>query len=200
MVDAFAEHTCLAPGANVLSRRVALLGVGGSLALGVTGRLTSKHVAAAPRSPLPAAVLSKEFLMAQTGSDAFVGSWTYRSFVNNPTPGVQFNDLFFAEAELVIEAFDPGNFTGRLVLQPGAEMALTGASSFGNPFTIRFQGRGVTEGIKDFVYDYIGYLVPVWPNGVNQVPAIVGSLVRTEPHSGGAQPGQVASWIAVKRP
>jgi hypothetical protein len=138
--------------------------------------------------------------MVQIGSDAFVGSWTYRSFVNDPTPGVPFNDLYFAEAELVIEAFDPGNFSGRLILQPGAEMTLKGASSFGNPFAVRFQGRGASPGIEDYVYDYIGYLVPVWPNGVNQVPAIVGSIVRTEPHSGGAQPGQVASWIAVKRP
>src|SRR5215216_1722271 len=35
-------------------------------------------------------------------------------------------------------------------------------------------------------YGDSGYPVPVWPNGVDQVPAIVGSIVRTEPHSGGA--------------
>ena len=79
-------------------------------------------------------------------------------------------------------------------------MALVGASLVGNPFTIRFQGRGVSPGIEDWVYDYVGYLVPVWPNGVKQRPAIVGSIVRTEPHSNGQQQaGYVASWIAVKQ-
>ncbi len=137
--------------------------------------------------------------MAQIGIEALAGSWTYRSLVNNPTPGVPFNDLAFAEAELVVDEFAPGGFTGRLVLAPGAEMALTGASSLGNPFAVRFQGRGDSPGIEDFVYDYVGYLVPVWPNGVDQRPALVGSVVRTEPHGGGAEPGFVASWVAVRR-
>jgi hypothetical protein len=138
--------------------------------------------------------------MAQTGVEPFTGSWTYRSFVNDPTPGLPFNDLAFAEAELVIDAFAPGSFSGRLILGPGVEMALVGASSFGNPFTIRFQGRGDTPAAEELVYDYVGYLAPVWPNGVDQRPAIVGSIVRTEPHSDGqAEPGFVASWIAVKR-
>jgi hypothetical protein len=176
-----------------LSRRAVLRGIGG-LAVVAAGAVAQQTTAAAPESGI-----TKEILMAQTGVAALTGSWTYRSFVNNPTAGVAFNSLRFAEAELVIDPFEPGSFTGRLVLGPGAEMALTGASSFGNPFTVRFQGRGASPGIEDFVYDYIGYLVPVWPNGVDQVPAIVGSVVRTEPHSGGAEPGQVASWIAVKR-
>jgi hypothetical protein len=142
----------------------------------------------------------RELAMAEAAVTALTGSWTYRSFRNNPTAGVPFNSLFFAEAELVIDVFDPGAFSGRLVFpNAGGEMQLIGASSFGNPFAVRFQGRGVSEGIQDFVYDYVGYLVPVWPNGVNQVPAIVGSVVRTEPHRPNAKPGEVASWIAVKR-
>lgn len=137
--------------------------------------------------------------MAQIGVEALTGSWTYRSFVNEPAPNVPFNSLRFAEAELAIDAFAPGSFTGRLIFGPAAEMTLVGASSFGNPFTVRFQGRGASEGIEDFVYDYVGYLVPVWPHGVDQVPAIVGSVIRTEPHVGGEEVGVVASWIAVKR-
>lgn len=53
---------------------------------------------------------------------------------------------------------------------------------------------------EEWVYDYLGYLVPVWPNGVDQRPAIVGSIVRTKPHSmGNAPAGYVAQWIAVKQ-
>jgi hypothetical protein len=36
-------------------------------------------------------------------------------------------------------------------------------------------------------------------NGVNQVPALVGSVIRAEPH-GSAPAGYVASFIAVKQP
>lgn len=143
--------------------------------------------------------------MAPTETNPFAGGWTYRSFHNTPTFRLKdceecadLRALIFAEAQLVIDDFAWGEFSGRLVLGPGAEMALSGASSFGNPFAVRFQGRGVSAGIEDFVYDYVGYLVPIWPNGVGQTPAIVGSVVRTEPHSGGAQPGYVASWVAVR--
>jgi hypothetical protein len=179
--------------ADDVSRRAVLRGIGGIAAV-AAGAVVQQTAVAAPESGI-----MREILMAQTGVSALTGSWTYRSFVNDPTAGVAFNSLRFAEAELVIDAFEPGSFTGRLILGPGAEMALVGASSLGNPFTVRFQGRGATPGVEDLVYDYVGYLAPVWPNGVDQRPAIVGSIVRTEPHSGGAEPGFVASWIAVKR-
>jgi hypothetical protein len=140
----------------------------------------------------------EEGMMEPSVVDPFVGSWTYRSFQNLPDPDLTFNDLFFGQATLVIAGFDPGSFSGRLVFRSGAEMTLTGSSTFDNPVTVRFQGRGSSSGIEDFLYDYVGYLVPDWPNGVGQVPAIVGSVVRTAPH-GGNPAGVVASWIAVKR-
>ena len=45
---------------------------------------------------------------------------------------------------------------------------------------------------EEWIYDYIGWLVPVWPNSNDtlQRAAIVGSVVRTVPHSGG-KPGTV---------
>jgi hypothetical protein len=65
--------------------------------------------------------------------------------------------------------------------------------------TPRFQGSGDIGG-ETWVYDYVGYLVPIWPNGVEQRPAIVGSVIRTVPHSSGqAKAGYVASFIAVKQ-
>jgi hypothetical protein len=77
---------------------------------------------------------------------------------------------------------------------------LSGSSSFGNPFTVRFQGVGDAADSLGQIYDYVGYLIPVWPNGVQQRPALVGSVVRTVPHNGGTAPaGIVASWIALKR-
>jgi hypothetical protein len=60
-------------------------------------------------------------------------------------------------------------------------------------------------GGEEWVYDYVGWLVPVWPNSTAtlQQPAIVGSVVRTVPHSGsggGVSPaGVVASFYAVRQ-
>ena len=85
---------------------------------------------------------------------------------------------------------------------PGWSLALKGARHYGNPMHARFQGTGVVGG-EQWVYDYDGYLVPSWPNGVDQRPAIVGSVIRTIPHSGGSAgsvspAGVVASFYAVR--
>jgi hypothetical protein len=130
----------------------------------------------------------------------FLGSWTYRSFISDPDITKDFNALEFGRGELRIEDFAPGSFQGRLIFGETYQFKLAGSSSFGNPFTVRFQGVGDAPDSQGQIYDYVGYLVPVWPNGVRQVAAIVGSVIRTVPHNGGtAQAGVVASWIALKR-
>lgn len=83
-------------------------------------------------------------------------------------------------------------------------LALKGTLTYGNPFTARFQGVGATAGTiengKPWIYDYLGFVAPAWPNGVNQRPAIVGTLVRDVTHSDGqAKAGMVASFIAVRK-
>jgi hypothetical protein len=52
------------------------------------------------------------------------------------------------------------------------------------------QGKGLQNG-EEWIYDYIGWLVPVWPNSdaTLQTDAIVGSVVRTIPHSGTTDKG-----------
>ena len=131
----------------------------------------------------------------------FAGAWTYRSFHNEPAHKDDVNELLFGEGELVIDEALPGAFAGRLSFGSDYQLRLQGASSYGAPFTARFQGVGVPGShAEGWIYDYIGYLVPVWPNGVDQRAAIVGSVVRTAPHSGGsAAAGVVASFIAVAR-
>jgi hypothetical protein len=140
---------------------------------------------------------------ALAASEPFVGTWTYRSFLNDPDINKPFNDLKFAAADLVIEKSTFGVLRGKLSFGDDY-LTLAGAVSYGNPFAARFQGVGATPGTiedkKPWVYDYQGYLVPSWPSGVDQRPAIVGSVIRTVPHSGGtAKAGFVASFIAVRR-
>jgi hypothetical protein len=104
----------------------------------------------------------------------FVGRWTYRSFHNDPELSKEFNELRCGAGTLVLDEPE-------------------------NPFALRFQGSGDIGGER-WVYDYVGYLVPIWPNGVDQSAAIAGSVIRTIPHSNGqARAGYVASFIAVKQ-
>jgi hypothetical protein len=147
-----------------------------------------------------------------TGIDALlIGTWTYRSWLDDPmsvdvgTPEQKcdhLTKLLFAEAELVIEDVSKGQLRGKLRMGELGSLTLFGSASYGQPFSVRFQGVGKDSGSpsEGWVYDYIGWVIPVWPNGVAQRTAIVGSVVRTVAHSNGqAKAGKVASFIAIKK-
>ena len=126
-----------------------------------------------------------------TAADLFAGAWTYRSFLNNPDPKVSFNDLEFATARLTIRsdaAF--GVLVGRLSFG-GDGLTLKGTSRYVNPFALRFQGTGDSAGTKGWVYNYLGLLAPAWPNGVDQRPAIVGTISRSHRREGEGRGGRV---------
>jgi hypothetical protein len=132
-----------------------------------------------------------------------VGIWTYRSFISNPDLNADFGALEFGRGNLRIDPAPMQNLNG-LIYGDGWQLTLKGSITYGNPFTVRFQGVGVVGGAK-WIYDYVGYLVREWPNGVDQRPALVGSIVRTIPHPSGqdgksiAPAGVVAQWIAVQQ-
>lgn len=132
----------------------------------------------------------------------FVGSWTYRSLLNDPDINKQFNDLEFGRGTIVIKE-GPDQVLQGTIGGEGWSLALYGSRAYGSPMQVRFQGKGVVGG-EEWIYDYIGWLVPVWPNSNDRLqrPAMVGSIVRTIPHSGsngGVNPaGVVASWYAVQ--
>jgi hypothetical protein len=132
-----------------------------------------------------------------------LGGWTYRSFINDPDPNTPFNDLQFAVADLTFYRSAFGEVSGKLSFGDDF-LKLKGTITYGNPFSVRFQGVGATPGTiengQSWVYDYAGFLAPAWPNGIDQRSAIVGTIVRTVPHSGGkAKAGYVASWIALRK-
>jgi hypothetical protein len=128
-----------------------------------------------------------------------VGSWTYRSLLNDPDVAKAFDDLQFGKGTLVIED-GPRELVQGTIGGPGWSLALHGSCGYGSPMQVRFQGKGVVGG-EEWIYDYIGWLVPVWPNSDStlQTDAIVGSVTRTIAHSGGQAPaGVVASFYAVR--
>jgi len=129
------------------------------------------------------------------------GKWSYRSLLNNPDLAVEFNMLRFGMGTLdLIEAApeDAGGNIGGTIGGPGWSLNLSGSYDVDFLTRFTFQGRGVLGG-EEWVYDYAGILVPDWPHGVDQVPALVGSVIRTEQH-GTAPAGLVASWYAVRQP
>lgn len=132
-----------------------------------------------------------------------VGTWTYRSFLSNPDVNADFDTLEFGRGNIRIDPGSLQTFSG-LIYGPGWELKLKGSIAYGNPFNVRFQGVGIVGGAQ-WIYDYQGYLIPDWPNGIDQRPALVGSIVRTIPHPTGpngkstAPAGVVAQWIAVKQ-
>lgn len=148
-------------------------------------------------------VRSAEQHTAPASPNLIAGVWTYRSFKSLPDIQLPFNDLEFWRATLQIE--EPrslGLFQGRLDEDSQYGLALQGAISYGAAVTLRFQGVGDRPGSGDWVYDYLGFLIPPWPNGVNQRAAIVGTVVRTKPHKSGtgtAPAGVTGQWIAIKR-
>ena len=143
--------------------------------------------------------------MKSYGENPFVGTWSYRSFYNDPTFHVDkdgnddFNVLQLGFGNLAITQTGPQELGGTIG-GDGWSLDLKGSMNFGNPGQVRFQGKG-TIGGNEWIYDYIGWMVPAWPNGIDQRRAIVGSIVRTIPHpssGGGVSPaGVVGSWYAV---
>ena len=133
-------------------------------------------------------------------NNVFVGSWSYRSFLNDPDLSVQPDALLFGSGVIEIVKAEMNILTGTIG-GSGWSLDLHGSRSYGNPMTVQFQGRGIIGG-AEWIYSYVGYLAPEWPNGVNQETAMVGSIVRVIPHpsgTGGVAPaGVVASWYAVK--
>ena len=134
-------------------------------------------------------------------ANPLVGQWTYRSLLNDPDINTDFDKLEFGRGTLDIEESAPAVLKGTIG-GPGWSLSLHGSFGFGSPMQVRFQGKGLVGG-ELWVYDYIGWLVPAWPNSdaTLQRAAIVGSVVRTVPHGSGdggtAPAGVVASFYAV---
>jgi hypothetical protein len=132
----------------------------------------------------------------------FTGSWTYRSLLNDSDLSTSFDQLEFGRGTIIINDAPPEILTGTIG-GPGWSLKLRGSRSYGSPAQVRFQGKGVVGG-EEWTYDYIGWLVPVWPASTDALdgPAIVGSVTRTVPHSSGtggvAPAGVVASFYAVR--
>jgi len=100
-------------------------------------------------------------------ANPFVGTWTYRSLLNDPDVTTDFDKLEFGRGTLVITEASSDTLDGTIG-GPGWSLSLHGSFGYGSPMQVRFQGRGLVGG-EEWIYDYIGWLVPVWPNSNAQL-------------------------------
>ncbi len=133
------------------------------------------------------------------------GAWMYRSYRalpnlvvgDDPAKALQ---LLFGEGVMTLSAVG-GKVTGTFDMGGGYVLDLNGTAELlaDGDMLIRLSGPGRPNSpTAGWEYDYRGYLMPNWPNGIGQVPAIVGSVIRAKPH-GTSPAGYVAEFIAVKR-
>ncbi|CAD73690.1 hypothetical protein [Rhodopirellula baltica] len=141
-------------------------------------------------------------------NDILAGAWVYRSFLNvqdhlDPTQPLG-ERLLFGQGELVFDSVvGHDDVRGQLSFrsdpptQQDARLEMVGRIEHGTPHRIRLRGTGVAgTSAEGWVYDYVGYLAPEWADGKDQVPAIVGTVIRSAAH-GNAPAGVVASFVAV---
>jgi hypothetical protein len=138
---------------------------------------------------------------------SLAGIWTYRSFINDPAlvngNATTLLNMLFAEATMTLHAPTGVTFTGALDFGGGQGMDLHGTitpptATAPEGVLIHGTGRPNTPTAAYF-YDYQGYYAPHWPNGVAQVPTLVGGIIRVKPHDG--QPaGYTATFMAIKHP
>lgn len=69
----------------------------------------------------------------------FIGSWSYRSFRNDPDLSQEFGAFRFGAGTLDLTAPEFGRLSGTLGGE-GWRLDLTRGYSYGNPFAVRFQG------------------------------------------------------------
>lgn len=132
----------------------------------------------------------------------FSGKWSYRSFYNDPDLNKALKDVALGSGTIDIHEVSYA-VLGGTIGGSDWQLALHGSIGYGSPMQVRFEGKGLVGG-EEWIYDYIGWLVPAWPNSDAglQRDAIVGSVTRTIPHSsysGGVSPaGVVGSFYAVR--
>ena len=155
------------------------------------------------------------------------GQWTYRSYLNDPSvlvnadpdPAAQALSPIYgsdnvANAVAALKALNLIFGEGIITFDPPAGNALTGNLDMGGGLALDLKGTMQTTPSGDIAivvigtgragtktegweYDYKATTAPKWPNGVDQVPALVGTVIRAKPHNG-EPAGVVASFIAIK--
>ena len=184
--------------------------------------------AALAQSKSPSTVAPMAAAAAATAWDpSLPGKWTYRSYVNradvivwdDPTDQAVRNlaalfgqgstaanaakalSLVFGEGVMTFNPPKGNDVTGTLDMGGGLVLDLKGTmqTSASGDISVDLIGTGRDNTpTANWEYDYKATTAPKWQNGVNQIPTLVGTVIRAKPHDGGAA-GVTASFISIKR-
>lgn len=156
------------------------------------------------------------------------GKWTYRSYRNqanvivnaDPEPAVVALDPIYGKgnagtASSALKAFNLVFGEGVMTFDKPSGNNITGILDMGGGYFLDFKGTMQVTSSGDIAVDLLGFgragtptenweydykatTTPKWPNGIGQVPSLVGTVIRAKPH-GSAPAGYVASFIAIKQ-
>ena len=157
---------------------------------------------------------------------SLAGKWTYRSYLNradvivwdDPEPAVKNLAALFGKdltANNAAKALGLIFGEGVMTFDPPSGNNITGTFDMGGGFVLDLKGTMQTSSAGDisvdligtgrantptanWEYDYRATTTPNWPNAVNQIPTLVGTVIRAKPHDGGAA-GVVASFVAIRK-
>lgn len=132
------------------------------------------------------------------------GHWTYRAY-RNMTELVG-NDqqaalmLICGEGVFELHQSEDGRVQGALGMETGYALRITGSvETTGDRPSFALFGEGLdgtaTAGQR---HEYRGVFGHMWPDGVDQVPALLGTVLQVKGHSPNQPAGYTASFIAVR--
>lgn len=143
---------------------------------------------------------------ASADENPFVGTWTFRTIINNPDLSASNSELARAKVPMTIEEPEPGHLSGEFGQQ--LNLTLKGTYDLGDsptrPATILFRTFSTING-EPWEFRYVGYLIPDWPEGIDQQTAMVGNFVRLFQNTSPFNPdtvfpaGSISSFVAVKQ-
>jgi hypothetical protein len=108
--------------------------------------------------------------------------------------------LIFGEGVFELHQFDDGRIEGGLGIETGYALRITGSAGMtGDSLGFMLIGEGLDgTATAGWRYDYHGIAGYMWPNGVDQVPSLLGTVIRVKAHGPNAPAGYTASFIAVR--
>jgi hypothetical protein len=129
-------------------------------------------------------------------NSSIAGKWAYRSYLNTAAQPV------FGAGIFTFVTPSSTTLQGTLDMGSGLVLDLQGTTrpaAENSPLTVEIVGTGRAGTATDgWEYDYHAFLAFKWPNGVDQVQSLVGSVIRAKPHNG-TPAGVTASFIAVRQ-
>lgn len=133
------------------------------------------------------------------------GKWTYRSFYNETAligeDASAALALIFGEGVFDLADNGPGCVRGALGMGTDYALTITGnvEPAGVRPAQFYLVGKGVDgTPTAGWQYDYRGVVSYSWPEATDQIPCLVGTVIRVKAHGPISPAGVTASFIAVR--